>query len=146
MPISIIFVNSLSEQVKFDKATYDKTKEENHTVFCNWEMCFGKGRVSKNAQFFLWWVYILSYQTKNHGLMPNIVNCDIFGFQAPNFNTHLFKFTIFICFLMHVPYIFRCFYFNQLMHKYISQHYSVHSYMFRYLCVILREFKKFVPR
>ena len=31
------------------------------------------------------------------------------------------------------------------MHKYISQHYSVHSYMFQHLYVILREFQKFVP-
>jgi hypothetical protein len=42
--------------------------------------------------------------------------------------------------------LFYCFNFNQLIHKYISQHYilyNIHPCMFRHFCVILREFKKF---
>lgn len=44
---------------------------------------------------------------------------------------------------------FCCFYFKQLMHKYIYHNtislYNVGSYMFRHLYVFLRDFQKFVP-
>ena len=42
---------------------------------------------------------------------------------------------------------FPCLYYNQLMHKYISQYFllhNIHLYMFQHLCVNFTEFQKLV--
>jgi hypothetical protein len=83
------------------------------TFFVSEKCVLERTEFQKNAEFFLWWVYNLIYQTKRHGLNLNNVHFGIFGFHEPSFNTHtsLQIYNIHM-FLMHVPCFFSLFLFQ----------------------------------
>jgi hypothetical protein len=72
-------------------------------------------------------------------------NCTVFTNCIYTFPTSLILTTIIFC-----TEFIDWFYFNHLIHKYIYHNtislYNVHSYLFRHLCVILKEFQQFGPR